>query len=960
MPRHLIAIVSLIAFKLSFSQPGIVIDPEHFEVRLPYGADEEEVMNISNLTESPITIVPTLGPEERRRTVNIVIWTAFITNDRTLTNLLNSLNTLPAYQRRVNLNSSRPEDLAQALSTAHLFILPYQDAASPETLFTIGESWRGILEDFTRQGGFIVALEAEYGLSDLLRGAGIMDIEILEIGRDFVCSVIDDSPLSSGVRSYTAIGRNSIHRLRGEGWVVAQSQEPLGAHISARYVNRGGVVYYGSQWWIVNPAMERLFHNALMWFSGGYTWLDVVTDTLTIPPDESMDLFFRIDARAIREPGEYERSLILQTSLPEEPNLEIPISMTVAPPYKVEFEVLPNRVFIISQRDTSITLRIVNFGEGFLRATIQLRDTTQRWLVPNRTYVTLSGGIEDRLLLRFYADSVPQEFVGNELIFRSAHPQEQEKSVPVIYYTGNEFGAVIGTVREQGSGIPVSRAQVNLYGLATFTDNEGNFSLSSVPVGLYQLEVEHPEYLLYRSEWLNVENQETTEVSITLNWSDATVQIDLPDIITLPPISSRSIPGRLINSGPGAFIYNAIPIDRVFEDRHSPWQRISEFSFSTVGRSPIFGIAYDGEFIWLCGLSGIDQVPYLWLFRSQEELIDSFPQPVDYPLGFSDLTWDGHLVWGSDFGRLKGINREGRVEEEIRIPIRYARGVAYSPQDSTFYITEARGTIFQVTRGGRVLREIERPDRECYGLAYNGSRRDGYELYLHLAYGPTGSQIIRIKPHTGEWLWEENLFREGDESPGGCEVSYLWEEGGAVLLVQMVGRPGASRIYYLNSLPYWVTLIPPQGSIPSRSSQEFTLRFETFGFRNGEFREGGIVLMGHQKGGPDSIKVRISVAPLKASNFNPNLTPSTLEITDCFPIPFNSTFRLTYRVPTGITYQIVLYDVQGRIVNKLYWGTGVGVRESRWFKTKDLSSGLYFIRLESQQGSVFSKTLLLR
>lgn len=956
---YILGIIILGCPLYSFSQPRVVVDPEQFTLRLPYGADEEEVINVSNLSDQEMWVVAEAGPEEIGRRLNLVIWTDFIQNDFSLSNLLITLNGLPALQRRVFLNSSAPESLQVALASAHLLILPHQDAAPPDTFASIGQLWSGVLEEFCAQGGYIVALESEGNIAELLHSARIMDLEILARGRDFSCVVVDNSPLGAGVRDYITLGSTSLHRLRGDGWAVSESRDPQGAHISARRAGRGGVVYFGSEWRVYNPAMKRLLENALMWYTGGRSWLVTSLDTLQLPPQESADLFFRVDARAVEEPGVYNRDLYLKTNIEGDSLIRVPIEFTVTPWRAVNLEAVPPRFFIITPRDTSLVLRLVNRGEGYLRARLRLSDPNQRWLQLNRWEITLPGRLEERLLLRIYADSTEEELNGNALQLTYFNPDPALLEVPILYYKGSQLGSVGGRVEEADSHNPVARAEIWLDGLSTFTNEEGEFLLQGVPRGNYRLEVKHQEYMPYVSRWFSVAEGETSWVNAQLLWSSVEVQLNMPQVVQLPYQGSAIFQGVIINRGNGSFSYSTTPLDSLPVAIYGVWEKVREYRWGGGGRANLMGLVFDGENFWVSGLSSPDQIPYIWLFNEDGVALDSFPQPVAYPLGMSDLTWDGRLIWGSDFGQLIGVNRRGEVEGRIRIPIRYGRGVAYSSLDSTFFITETRGPLYQINRNGEIVREIERPDRECYGLAYDDTRRDGFTLYLHQFYGPTGSQIIRLNPHNGEWIWEKNISREEREFPAGCETSYLLKERSSVLMVQMSGGSGRGLFYHISPLGYWMALEPPNGEVPAQGERLVRLTVSTLGMREGERRAGGLILMGHQRGGPDTITVQLEVLPLESKRTPEKSLPYSPLLIHIYPVPFNHTFKIFYQVPEGLPFRIGLYDIQGRLVKRLMQSKGTGHVEEQGFSVGDIASGLYFITLATEHQKKAVKVLYL-
>lgn len=78
------------------------------------------------------------------------------------------------------------------------------------------------------------------------------------------------------------------------------------------------------------------------------------------------------------------------------------------------------------------------------------------------------------------------------------------------------------------------------------------------------------------------------------------------------------------------------------------------------------------------------------------------------------------------------------------------------------------------------------------------------------------------------------------------------------------------------------------------------------------------------------------------------------------PNPFNPVTRLTYRVPEAGPVSISAYDAAGRLVDRVLESDfhGAGLFELDY--TPTMSSGVYFLRIETQKGSSTVKAVLLK
>jgi len=90
------------------------------------------------------------------------------------------------------------------------------------------------------------------------------------------------------------------------------------------------------------------------------------------------------------------------------------------------------------------------------------------------------------------------------------------------------------------------------------------------------------------------------------------------------------------------------------------------------------------------------------------------------------------------------------------------------------------------------------------------------------------------------------------------------------------------------------------------------------------------------------------------------LVPTTIRLLPGYPNPFNGVTNIIYELTTSTRITLSVSDINGRIVSILEKGwRRPGIHQSR-FKAVGLSSGTYFIRLETTEGSQTQRLLYLR
>ena len=89
--------------------------------------------------------------------------------------------------------------------------------------------------------------------------------------------------------------------------------------------------------------------------------------------------------------------------------------------------------------------------------------------------------------------------------------------------------------------------------------------------------------------------------------------------------------------------------------------------------------------------------------------------------------------------------------------------------------------------------------------------------------------------------------------------------------------------------------------------------------------------------------------------------PSTHELSmEAHPNPFNSTTTLTFNLPSESHLDITLYDISGRQVITLFSGVRQAGKWSTTLNGSNLSSGIYFIKLNSGDLHMSQKVVLIK
>ena len=84
----------------------------------------------------------------------------------------------------------------------------------------------------------------------------------------------------------------------------------------------------------------------------------------------------------------------------------------------------------------------------------------------------------------------------------------------------------------------------------------------------------------------------------------------------------------------------------------------------------------------------------------------------------------------------------------------------------------------------------------------------------------------------------------------------------------------------------------------------------------------------------------------------------TLE--NAYPNPFNPVTNITFSLPVAMDVELNVIDLQGRLVQTLISGNRSEGQHHAILNGEELSSGVYFIQLLTNEGIHYSKVILLK
>jgi hypothetical protein len=90
-----------------------------------------------------------------------------------------------------------------------------------------------------------------------------------------------------------------------------------------------------------------------------------------------------------------------------------------------------------------------------------------------------------------------------------------------------------------------------------------------------------------------------------------------------------------------------------------------------------------------------------------------------------------------------------------------------------------------------------------------------------------------------------------------------------------------------------------------------------------------------------------------------NTVPEKFEVSN-YPNPFNPTTNIQYSLPKDGNVTVKIFDITGRNIAEVYSGYRAAGTYTEKFDGSNLSSGIYFLRVENQGISIVRKISLIK
>ena len=204
--------------------------------------------------------------------VSILAWIAYTDYYEEYYNSIAAIHQLVPDYTLEETSTLSAATLQAALEGQDVLLIPEQEYEYCSTLWSLGESWSAVLEEFLQQGGTLIVMDyawCEGSSYCLLEGAGLLDVDPQGCGYytgDYTVIAVEPShPLLQDIPSSFQGEDGTLHFSSSDATVIAEEALYGNAVVLAKDVGEGHLALFGFDFFYYNDTMARLLANAVLW-----------------------------------------------------------------------------------------------------------------------------------------------------------------------------------------------------------------------------------------------------------------------------------------------------------------------------------------------------------------------------------------------------------------------------------------------------------------------------------------------------------------------------------------------------------------------------------------------------------------------------------------------------------------------------------------------------------------------
>lgn len=193
--------------------------------------------------------------------------------------------------------------------------------------------------------------------------------------------------------------------------------------------------------------------------------------------------------------------------------------------------------------------------------------------------------------------------------------------------------------------------------------------------------------------------------------------------------------------------------------------------------------------------------------------------------------------------------------------------------------------------------------------------------------------------------------RTNDSTLGNFNTSILWNS----VLPFLSSFPDTSKLFRYYQLDtaetIFITLTFPQGAMEYGVTLKKNIGLQSLVVNSTDT---------WQDGPPHGYHELLTQTITTVNEHLPVTVPTTIRLEQNYPNPFNPTTQIEYDLPARIRVNLAIYNVLGHEIARLVEWQFQSGHHVTWFDATNLSSGVYFVILSTDQSILVRKMVLVR
>ncbi|MDP8207958.1 MAG: C25 family cysteine peptidase [Candidatus Electryonea clarkiae] len=522
--------------------------------------------------------------------------------------------------------------------------------------------------------------------------------------------------------------------------------------------------------------------------------------------------------------------------------------------------------------------------------------------------------------------------------------------------------------------------------LSTYSDPEGHYIINDILIGEYSVSFENKCFTDTTFNVVEIIENDTTTINLLMRRPEITVDPDIIEQELLPD-EVVEYEFAVINNGNGPLEYSAhlfldnppnfnIQLEDDGLDFSSPWADYFEYELDQ-DESRHRGVVMIDRYILVTGSNNFDPVgpnKFYQYSRFEGELLGVHDQPVpeEYRTagGIFGVAYDGEYIYGVEDSRIHQMVFEPGVGEEEdtiyavdswEIELEETRYLAYDPDRDLFWMGNLNLSIYAVNRDGEIVEEFEQVISPR-GASWNPYDEIDYNLYLTCRLiNETVVRMIRMNPLTGDYL----VMHEYDTNdvPSGADFTSTWHPLVQLYVTLMDNREeDYLRGWFIGSQDSYFEIINPDGVLAGDSETDINIIFRSLDLPIGEYS----FYIGFENNAceDESNIVSITMSVPDTTEIPDKIEASTQPLEWAFkgayPNPFNPTVNINFSLKHSVEVQARIYNLLGQEVAVLADNILEAGQHTLTFEGMDMASGMYFLKFKAGPLSEMRKLILIK